>query len=242
MNEIAPYPSINRFAFPCSCSSGTMDCEIYRNHTMKVSGKGSVSAFPDKATAVLGITTENIQLEAAQRENAQKTSAVIDSLLKSGVPRKDIQTQTYQIQPQYDYIEGKQLFRGYQVIHELKVDIDQIAMTGRIIDAAVNAGANSVGGIEFTVKNPSAYYNAALQKALSDAMEKAAVIAGKLNVNVSAVPIRIVEETSHNVTPVPFPSVQSTGAPTPVMPGQIEIEAFVEAIFQYYGHLGFLKM
>jgi len=65
----------------------------------KVFGKGTVSVKPDVAEAVIGVITENAQLEVAQEENAKATQQVINSIMEIGVLPKYIQTQNYNIRP-----------------------------------------------------------------------------------------------------------------------------------------------
>lgn len=209
-------------------------CMVYNNfNKLKVNGKGSIMAEPDEAVVVLGVTNENVQLELAQRENAEKVAAIISALVALGVPKNSIQTQTYQIQPQYDFVDGKQVFRGYSVIHFLKINVDDISAVGKITDAAVNAGANSVSSIEFIVSDPTVYYKEALSAALSDALSKAASIGMQLKVNVLQIPFQVTEESYQNGPPIPYTTMQAAGPTTPIQPGQIEITAFIEAMFYY---------
>jgi uncharacterized protein YggE len=236
MAGMQPYQAVNR-VFCCPYPVGVLSCEN-GSYTLRVNGKGIVHAVPDKAIAVLGVTSENVQLEATQRENTARITAVINAIMSLGVPKEDIRTQTYQIQPQYDFINGQQVFRGYLVTHTLQVELDNIGLTGRMIDTAVSAGANTVSGVEFTASDPAAYYRRALNAAIADASAKAAEIGAKLNVAVSPVPLRITEEAYHNGAPVPFMAVQSAGAPTPIQPGQVEITASIEAVFSYRGGCG----
>lgn len=212
-------------------------CMVYNNfNKLKVNGKGSIMAEPDEAVVVLGVTNENVQLELAQRENAEKVAAIISALVALGVPKNSIQTQTYQIQPQYDFVDGKQVFRGYSVIHFLKINVDDISAVGKITDAAVNAGANSVSSIEFIVSDPTVYYKEALSAALSDALSKAASIGMQLKVNVLQIPFQVTEESYQNGPPIPYTTMQAAGPTTPIQPGQIEITAFIEAMFYYACH------
>jgi uncharacterized protein YggE len=129
---------------------------------MNVEGRGSIFAEPDRASVVLGVITENLQLEAAQNENSLKVQKVIQALLDSGVKREDIKTSNYQISPQYDFVNGEQVFRGYRVVHELAVVIENIRLIGVIIDNAVRAGANTVSDIRFFISDTNVYYQAAL--------------------------------------------------------------------------------
>jgi uncharacterized protein YggE len=203
--------------------------------TLKVNGKGTVLVEPDTAVITLGVITDNAQLEAAQKENTEKTSNVINSLIQLGIPEEDIQTQAYQIQPMYDYIDGKQVFRGYRVNHSLKVTVRNIAEAGKVIDTAVRAGANYVSSINFILSDPSAVYETALEAAIGDAQEKAAAIGIKLNVYVYPIPVRITEQTYQQITPVQHAFQQVAEAAVPLQPGQIEVIAQIEATFSYIG-------
>lgn len=218
---------------PLACPIKVAATVVCNNCLMKVGGKGIVKAEPDEASVVLGVVTENMQLENAQSENTQKMSNVIDSLTKLGIRREDIRTQSYQIQPQYDYINGEQVFRGYRVVHEVKVEISNINMVGVIIDEAVRAGANTVSDISFSVSNPQIYYEMALNQALSDAVAKAISIGTKMSVYVNPIPLKITEITAPGTAPIPYMLLQAAGATTPIQPGLIEITAILEVEFAY---------
>lgn len=104
---------------------------------MKMEGKGSVRVQPDTAIVVLGVITENKELKPAQEENAAKMTAILRELREMGIPSNDVQTRSYNIFPQYDFVEGQQIFRGYRVEHMLEVAIRDIGRIGQVIDNAV---------------------------------------------------------------------------------------------------------
>lgn len=214
-----PFPGIQACSNICTCR-------------LKVEGIGSIKVQPNMAIVVLGVVTENKQLKLAQEENAARMTAVLSTLRVMGIPSEDIQTQSYNITPQYDFIEGKQVFRGYRVEHLLEVTIRDMNKIGEIIDAAVQSGANQVNSIKFSISNPSIYYQQALNAAVDDALMKARTLGGKLNIEVSQVPIQIVEMGYESGGPIPM-MYQAVGATTPIQTGQIEISARIEAIFAY---------
>ncbi|HCQ89947.1 MULTISPECIES: SIMPL domain-containing protein [unclassified Clostridium] len=199
---------------------------------IRVIGIGSIQAEPDIAIVNLGVMTEDKNLETAQRENIMISNRVINQLEEMGILRRDIKTSIYNIEPQYDYIEGKQVFRNYKVTNIFTVTIRDIRRVGEIIDASVSIGANNVGNISFTISNPRYYYNKALQLAVIDAVEKAITIGNTLKVSVNTIPNSIKEQA-------PIQEFESRAmmktytASTPVMPGEIEITARVEGSFQY---------
>lgn len=201
---------------------------------MKVEGRGSIRVEPDIAEVTLGVSTENKQLKPAQEENAARVDGIIGTLRRMGVSAQDIATQAYVIEPQYDYIEGAQVFRGYRVLHSLNITIRNIARVGEIIDAAVESGANIVNNIRFTVSEPSVYYRQALRAAIDDAVAKAGTIGTKLRISVSQVPVQIIEREHQEIPPVQPMMLQTAGAATPIQPGQIEVTARIEAVFAYH--------
>jgi uncharacterized protein len=202
---------------------------------LTVTGEGSVSAVPDEALIIIGVITDNMNLSDAQNENAAKTSAVINALLSLGIDQTDIQTSSYRIDPQYNYENGQQIFRGYRVEHQLQVTIKDISKTGQVIDQAVASGANSVSSIQFTVSNPEAFYNQALTESIQNAQQKAVVMARALQVTLQPVPMAV-QELSQPLPPRPVPFQAATlaqGAGTPIQPGENKITATVKIEYTY---------
>jgi uncharacterized protein YggE len=199
---------------------------------LKVFGEGTVSVKPDVAEAMIGVITENTQLEAAQEENARITQQVINSIRALGVSPKNIQTQNYGIRTNYDYINGRQVFRGYEVSNNLKVTIRNIDSVGQIIDTAVQNGANSLSGIIFLVSDQTRHYYEALSLAVEDAQNKARIIANKLKVKLNIIPIQINEQKEETAAPLVM-TFKSSGETTPIEAGENIINADIEATFIY---------
>lgn len=202
------------------------------DNKLKVFGKGSINVKPDVAEVIIGVVTENEQLDIAQEENSKLTKQVIDSIKAMEVLLEDIQTENYSISANYDYIDGKQVFRGYIVSNYLKVSIKNIDEVGAVIDTAVKYGANNVRGIRFIVSDSSRYYYEALRLAIDDAQNKAISIANTLSVKVNLVPIQIYELSINSAAPLTM-GVKSAVLSTPIEPGENKIIAEIEAIFIY---------
>jgi len=203
---------------------------------IKVTGEGSLSVAPDKTTIVLGAVTENTSLVTAQQENAAAVTQIVNSLVKLGIPKEHIQTVDYNVQMQYDFVEGKQIFRGYKVTHMLQITVDQVDMTGVVVDTAVSNGANTVSNIQFSVAHPELYYNQALSLAIRNGQQKAMTIATTLGVTLNRHP-RVVQEQSRAQEPVPFPTVmyaQASTAATPILAGQLTIKAAVTIEYSFH--------
>jgi uncharacterized protein YggE len=204
------------------------------NNILKVIGTGVIKVMPDTAEIVLGVVTENDKVQIAQKENSTITAQVIETLKNLGVLNKDLKTEGYTINSKYDYVDGKQVFREYEVRNLIRVTIRDINNIGMIIDAAVEQGVNNVGNISFTIKESSLFYSEALKLAVEDAQSKAITIASKLGVRVDIIPIKIVEQTSDMSMNTSGPTFKATLATTPIETGENKVSAIVEAVFLLY--------
>lgn len=168
----------------------------------------------------------------AQRENAETMNRVIQGLLNLNIAREDIQTQVYNVFPQYDFVDGKQVFRGYEVTNSIQVKIRDIQQVGNIIDTAIQNGANQISQIEFKIEQEDAYYRMALQLALQDASKKAFAIAEKLRLPYMPMPIEITEVSAEG--PVLYRAAASVESfSTPIEQGTIEVRGEVRVKYQY---------
>ena len=149
------------------------DNDRHNQQTVKVTGEATLQATPDQAIITIGVQTENVDPKLAQQENSQTISDIITVLKQLGIAESNIKTSDYRIDPQYNYIEGKEIFKNYKVHHMLQIKTKDIEKVGSIIDSAVKNGANSVSNVHFSLANSESYYNQALTIALNNAHEKA---------------------------------------------------------------------
>ena len=197
------------------------------NKTMILTGHGKISVAPDTAIIRLGVQTTGENLAQIQADNARRSQSIIQALQRMGV--SDIKTSQYSIDKVYDYVEGRQIDRGFSVRNILDIRTNNLDAVGAIIDAAVNAGANVVDLIAFDISNREYYYQQALNMAIMNAIQKANSITRNLGLSSSAVPIKIVENTAMS-----FPVQREfAAATTPIVPGTLNVEANVTVDFIY---------
>jgi uncharacterized protein len=213
---------------------GDRNTQSIRNNIIKVKGEGEISVPPDMATVHLGIVTEGKELLDIQQQNSDVGKKVIDTLIALGIDRNQIQTFDYRIESNYDYDQGKQIFRGYKITHILEVKLDDLSMIGNVIDTAVQSGANYVANVQFTTRFKDSYYQQALAMALKSANNKATTIANTLRVTLNPIPIQVTEGGD---TIQPFESQQiaigKSASSTQIEPGQLLIKASVAAVYNY---------
>lgn len=202
--------------------------------TITTIGNGEVRVEPNYAELRIEVVTQSRDINEAQRENANIMNRVIRSLLQLNVAQEDIQTASFNIFPQYDYVEGRQVFRGYEVTNAISVKVRNVQEVGRVIDMAVQSGANRISSIEFKLENENMYYHQSLQMALLDAISKARTIAETLKLPYVPQPIEIVESSTEE-PPVLYRAGAMTqeSAQTPIEIGLISIKAKVTVNFQY---------
>ena len=76
-------------------------------------------------------------------------SDLISRLANLGVDKKDIFTSNISINPTSDYQEGKRINTGYNVSNHVTVKINNLDNVGKVVDAAVSAGANDINNLSF---------------------------------------------------------------------------------------------
>ncbi|MDU0201172.1 MULTISPECIES: SIMPL domain-containing protein [Paenibacillus] len=209
----------------------------YSKHssTIEVLGEGTVTATPNRAVVDLGVVTDGPNLQAIQAENAKAISNIIQSVMSLNIPREKIQTQDYRIEIVYDYVDGKQIFRGYKITHLLRITTDHVDQTGKLVDTAVANGANQVTSIQFTIAHPEFYENQALSVAIQHARQKAYTIANTLGVTLGAIPSQV-QESPRPAGPIPYMATAKFAASaveTPIEPGQLTIKAAVRVWFHF---------
>jgi len=205
------------------------------NFTLEVRGEGVVTAAPDRTLITLGTVNEGVELESVQSDNATKMTAIIEAMEHSGIASESIKTTQFLIEPQYDFVDGQQQFRGYRVTHLLQVTLDNVTEAGRLIDTAVANGANMVTSIVFDTSASAKARQEALIAAVRDAEAKASAIARAVGVCLSAIPCKIEEVAQSGADPVFFKAaampLESTTSP--IEPGQLIFRAAVRIWYMY---------
>jgi len=153
-------------------------------YTVAIEGQGKVSGKPDVAVINLGVQSEAVTVKAAQDDNTKKMNNIIKSVKDSGVKDEDIQTTNYNIYPKYSYEQYKGISNivGYTVSQSVTVKVRELDKTGAILSKAGELGANTVGGVQFTIDNPETIKAEARQKAIDNAKTKAEELFKKLGV------------------------------------------------------------
>ncbi len=199
-------------------------------------GTAEVRAAPDRAVVRFGVQFDAPEAQAAQRRVSEATRGVIQGLRSLNIPESCIATDHLYLLPVYDK-KGQTRVVGYRASNLVRVELNDLAHVGPVIDAAVGAGANEVEGIQFAVADEAPFRAQALRQASEEARAKAQAIALSLGVQLGDL-----IEASEGATEVAWPGVPArrpvaamTFAPTPVEPGEMTIRATVTIRYSIAG-------
>ncbi|MCU0630406.1 MAG: SIMPL domain-containing protein [Methanoregulaceae archaeon] len=206
------------------------------DRTITASGTGSVIGTPDRAQISLAVETENVDVKAAQAENAAIMTKVMDALKAAGIPRDALKTTGYTIYPVYDDIRfPAQKIKAYHVTNTLTVTLHDVSRTGEVIDIGVANGINQANSIQFLLSDEQAQVirTEALKEATARAAADAQTVATALGVNITAVKT---VDVGQGYTPVLFQNyakndMASGSAPTPIQPGEVTVTASVTVTY-----------
>jgi len=194
-----------------------------------VSGEGVVTAAPDQAWVSVGAETRSKNPKEAQSLNAAAMNAVQQRIAGLGIPKDAVRTIAYDLQMEFDYVNGKQTPKGFVARNTIEVRVDDLAKLGDVLDASVGSGATSVRGLRFDLKRRDALEREALQRAVADATARADAAAAGARRTVDRV-IRIEENRVQIRLPQPQ-MMAMRGEPamekTPIAVGEIEIRGAV---------------
>jgi uncharacterized protein YggE len=205
-----------------------------------VNGEGKVTVTPDVATINLGVSAQAATVAEAQNQAATAMDQVMSALTSNGVAQNDIKTQYFNIQQvtRWDDKGQQETIIGYRVSNMVTAKIRTLDKVGTIIDAAASAGGDltRINGINFSVDDPSQYYDQARELAMQDAKAKAEQIAELSGVTLGR-PTYVVENTY--TPPIIYRDAMAkaemvAGAPaptTPITPGEADITLNVQVSY-----------
>lgn len=157
------------------------------SHAITFTGEGRAIGVPDVAKMRLGMTVERPTVLEAQEENTGVMNTLVGELKGLGIDAADIQTSDYSVYPTYDYTDGRQVLRGYQVSQSVQVSVRDLDNVGKVLGTVGRLGLNQVGGIEFVVDDPHGLQAEARIAAVADAKRKAQDLATAVGVRLGRV-------------------------------------------------------
>jgi hypothetical protein len=165
--------------------------------TITVTGLGEASSAPDMATLIFGVETFDTDISTAFARTNETIEAVIKAIVAAGVDRADIRTVGLNIYQDRSGmvpagmalppLENGQNPTFYSVGNQVRVTVRDIENVANVINVGVEAGANGLYGLEFSISNRIELETEARAAAFADAQARAAELAALMGAEVGDV-------------------------------------------------------
>jgi len=203
-----------------------------RPPSITVNGEATIAAEPDQAQIDIGVTTQARSAPEASKENAERLSRVLAEVKKLLSKTDEVKTSGYSLNPQYRYPQGgKPEIVGYTANNIVSIKTTKLDDVGKLIDAAMQAGANNINRLMFTLKDEESARLNALRQASAKAKAKAEAIADALGLKILRIASVTEGERSFQPifrqTPMARGEALAAQAPTPVEPGTVDVKSTV---------------
>lgn len=204
-------------------------------------GQAELTAEPDWVKINIAIETQNSFAEVAAQENARLANQVRDALIDFGLVEENIKTGSYRLYsfrewPKENHDEqSEQIY--YQATNEIIITTQKLDDSGKIVDIAIQAGANHVNSIHFELIDSQKFILTALTEATKQARMKANAIVSGIGENITG--IKSIKEERTTYSPYRFQEgmaqrlASSDPAATPITPDEVTITASVIAEFSF---------
>lgn len=213
--------------------------------TMNVDGVGTVRIEPDSLRTTVGVEARAETLEAARQEAEMKTRAVVQALEGLKIASLVIRTVDIDVRPVTETRrpgdERPPRIIGYVASSTLSASLrgvpaSELRIQGsRILAAALSAGANVVGGVNFFLNMPREAHRLALAAAVEDAHKNARTMADQAGVRL----VRL-EHLSGQSGPFIQGAQKSLALAAdlpaetfPIEPGELQVTVDVSARFRF---------
>jgi uncharacterized protein YggE len=204
-----------------------------RTPSVTASGEAVISIEPDQAEIDIGVVTQAKNAPDAASENANKLARVMAAVKKLLAQGDEIKTASYSLNPNYRYPRegGRPEITGYTATNILRITTGTLPNVGKLIDAAMASGANTIQRLVYNLKDESGAQRQALRLASQKAKVKAEEIAGALGLKI--IKILSVTEVERAVRPIVMAQGRAAqmeamaAAPTPIEAGTIEVRSTV---------------
>lgn len=152
--------------------------------TITVSASGEVETEPDRATVSVGVEARGESADAVTDELAAGAEQLRETFDDLGIPEENVEEGRYRVRPVHGRDGELEEIRG---AHSFEVTVDDVDRVGEVIDAAVEAGADDIGRVNFTIRAETRdeLRKDALDEALANADEEAEHVAANRGVELA---------------------------------------------------------
>lgn len=216
-----------------------------REKTIAVTGQAMTSVKPDLLNIQFGIDVQKPTAKEALDENTAHMNEVVAGIKSAGISENEISTSQFSIYPVYESYQEKetgiykQKLTGYAVSNIIKVETKKLDLAPAIIDSAVDAGANRVDSVFFSLspKMQKQVSDDLLSEAVSNAKSKAEKALEPLDYQIIGVKSVNLSDSGYYPPPVPYYAYEAKAmadgarASTPIFSSDLDINTTANVVF-----------
>lgn len=201
--------------------------------TITVVGEGTVSAAPDLATINIGVQVNDQDVTTATDQADQIMADLMAALQAEGIAESDIETAYYNLFIDRPFSpDGQSGDPTYQLSNSLQITVRDLDNLTNILSTAIEAGANNINSVSFSIEDPSDLRSEARREAVSNAEANAEELADLTGVAVGEV-VRISEVVDQGAF---FVSEQASavglgGGGGGITPGEVDISVQLQITY-----------
>lgn len=214
-----------------------------QNRTIETAANSSIEIEADLVTIIVGYHNYGPTHDVAYAENARTAGQILKAWTEAGLPQKSISTNALNShltseEDLKDMSPSDRKTKQYEVTQSWKMTAKMV-IAQKLIDIAIEAGANDVSDPEWELADPDAAetqaYTSALQKArvIADQMAKAfgAKTGALLYASNESRPSRFLTTLNTESASIVGKRLGTTRPETKLLPQKIEKSGYVRAIF-----------
>lgn len=196
-------------------------------------GEGRIFVTPDIAILSVGGTVQAATAGEAQAKVAEIIKKVLDAAKAAGIADNDVETSSYNIQPNYVYADGRApTISGYQAQQLVTLTLRDVTKAGSTLDALVRDTGATNATVAFSLDDPKEAQAEARKLAVENARAKAQSMASAAGISLG----RVLSLGDQSVG-LPFKGAEralqvADGAATQIPVGDLEIAVQVQMQFE----------
>lgn len=207
---------------------------------LAVRGEAELQVPADLAEMRISVVSTAASVKDALRENSQKAREVEGALVRAGLSEEEYETGRFQIQPVWAQRPLKSAgdweprISAYMVTNAFTVKTEKLELVGSVIQAAIEAGGNSVDSVSFTLADPRTYRKKAVEEAVAHARDDAQALAQASGVRLGKVLVMNLDNGAAGISPLRTFGIsrEMNGAPPPLKPGEVTVRASVGITYE----------
>lgn len=199
-----------------------------------VNAEGSAKALPDQATLHLSFSQTSHKVREARKVVDRQVDKLIKALEDFELAQNSLDTSQSHIHPQYDYQQGQQQLRGYQVTRQVQFILRDLDQLENLIQTITELEVSQLQRLQFGLSDPGSVKQLALDQAIQRSRQLAQHIADQYDAKLGSVhTVRYQAQGPHAPAPVMAMRAEMAADSAPTyQQKELEFNAHIEVSFK----------